>query len=89
MSIFKAYDIRGTVPDQLNEELAHLIGRAAGDYFGAKRFLVGTDDRESRDALFEAFTRGLREQGVQVVSIGKVSTPMLYFSVAEHGYLHG
>jgi len=83
MSIFKAYDIRGRVPEELNEETAFLIGRAAGDYFGAKRFLVGTDDRASRDALFEAFSRGLRTQGVEVVSIGKVSTPILYFSVAE------
>ena len=83
MSIFKAYDIRGRVPEELNEETAFLIGRAAGDYFGARRFLVGTDDRASRDALFEAFAQGLRTQGVQVVSIGKVSTPILYYSVAE------
>ncbi|MFA7332167.1 MAG: phosphomannomutase/phosphoglucomutase [Candidatus Delongbacteria bacterium] len=86
MSIFKAYDIRGLVPEELNEETAFLIGRAAGDYFGARRFLVGTDDRASRDSLFEAFARGLRAQGVQVVSIGKVSTPILYFTAAELDY---
>lgn len=86
MSIFKAYDIRGRVPEELNEEQAFLIGRAAGDYFGARRFMVGTDDRTSRDALYEAFTRGLRAQGVQVVSIGKVSTPILYYTAAELDY---
>jgi len=86
MSIFKAYDIRGLVPEELNADLAYRIGRAAGDYFGAKRFMVGTDDRASRDLLFEAFARGLRAQGVQVVSIGKVSTPILYFSVAHHEF---
>jgi phosphomannomutase len=86
MSIFKAYDIRGRVPEELNEETAFLIGRAAGDYFGARRFMVGTDDRASRDSLYEAFARGLRSQGVQVVSIGKVSTPILYYTAAELDY---
>ncbi|MDP2359945.1 MAG: phosphomannomutase/phosphoglucomutase [bacterium] len=86
MSIFKAYDIRGVVPQELDEERARLIGRAAGDYFGAKRFLVGSDDRASRDAMFNALAQGLCEQGVQVVSIGKVSTPILYYSVAELGF---
>lgn len=86
MSIFKAYDIRGLVPSELNEDIAWRIGRAAGDYFGAKRFMVGTDDRASRDALFAAFTRGLRQQGVEVVSIGRVSTPILYRTVAAEGF---
>jgi phosphomannomutase len=86
MSIFKAYDIRGLVPEELDAETAYRIGRAAGDYFGARRFMVGTDDRASRDMLFEAFARGLRAQGVQVVNIGKVSTPILYFSVAQHEF---
>lgn len=86
MSIFKAYDIRGLVPQELNSDIAYRIGRAAADYFGAKRFMVGTDDRASRDLLFEAFARGLRAQGVQVVNIGKVSTPILYFSVAQHEF---
>jgi phosphomannomutase len=86
MSIFKAYDIRGRVPEELNEEVAFLIGRAAGDYFGARRFMVGTDDRASRDSLYEAFARGLRTQGVQVQSIGKVSTPILYFTAAEQEF---
>jgi phosphomannomutase len=86
MSIFKAYDIRGVVPDELNEEIAFRIGRAAGDYFGAQRFMVGTDDRSSRDRLFKAFTKGLRVQGIQVVDIGKVSTPILYQSVARNDF---
>ncbi len=86
MSIFKAYDIRGLVPAELNEEIAGRIGRAAAEYFGASRFLVGTDDRKSRDSLFKAFTDGLRAGGVDVVSIGKVSTPILYYSVAKEDF---
>lgn len=86
MSIFKAYDIRGLVPTELNEDIAYRIGRAAADYFSAQRFMVGTDDRASRDALFKAFTDGLRKQGVEVVSIGRVSTPILYQTVAAEGF---
>ncbi len=86
MSIFKAYDIRGRYPEELDEEMTYSIARGAADFFQADRMLVGTDDRASRDSLFEAFTRGLRAQGVQAVSIGRVSTPMLYFSVAHHGF---
>jgi len=86
MSIFKAYDIRGRVPEELDAAVAHAIGRAAGDYFGATRFLVGTDDRASRDELFQAFTQGLRSQGVQVLSVGRVSTPILYYSTANLGF---
>ena len=86
MSIFKAYDIRGLVPEELNADLAYQIGRAAASHFPARRFMVGTDDRSSRQIIFEAFTRGLRDQGADVVHIGKVSTPILYFSVAHHGF---
>lgn len=86
MSIFKAYDIRGLVPQELDEDLAYRIGRAAADFFGARRFMVGSDDRTSRDMLFQALTRGLRDQGVEVVDIGKVSTPILYYTMAEQGF---
>jgi phosphomannomutase len=86
MSIFKAYDIRGLVPQELDEDLAWRIGRAAADFFGARRFMVGSDDRTSRDMLFQALTRGLRDQGVEVVDIGKVSTPILYYTLAEQGF---
>ncbi|MCA9783771.1 MAG: phosphomannomutase/phosphoglucomutase [Candidatus Cloacimonetes bacterium] len=86
MSIFKAYDIRGLVPQELNEDLAWRIGRAAAEFFGAQRFLVGSDDRSSRDMLFNALTRGLRDQGVDVVDIGKVSTPILYYTLADRNF---
>jgi phosphomannomutase len=85
MSIFKAYDIRGTYPEQLDENMAELIGRAAADYFKSAEFMVGTDDRHSRDSIFKAFTNGLMQQGVRVIDIGKVSTPVLYKSVADSG----
>ncbi|MFZ5982310.1 MAG: phosphomannomutase/phosphoglucomutase [Patescibacteria group bacterium] len=79
-SIFKAYDIRGTYPEQIDEEAAYLIGRAFATHTGAKKVVVARDMRESSPKLEEAFVRGLAEQGVDVVKMGLASTPMLYFA---------
>jgi phosphomannomutase len=78
--IFKAYDIRGTYPDQLNEEVVYWIGRAFVQHTGAKKISIGFDMRESSQNLQEAFTKGAIEQGCDVVKIGMSSTPMAYFS---------
>ena len=83
MSIFKAYDVRGTVPDQLRAADAHRIGRAVARHFGARRLVVGRDARESSPELGDALVRGITEEGVDVVDIGLVATPMLYFAVEE------
>jgi phosphomannomutase len=83
-SIFKAYDVRGIVPTQLDAEAARRIGRAFVDYLGARRIAVARDVRTSSPELATAFVRGARSQGAQVVDIGVASTDMLYFHVARN-----
>lgn len=78
--IFKAYDIRGTYPDQLDEDGAYRIGRALVAHTGAKRVAVGMDMRESSPSLKEALIRGLADQGADVIDIGLATTPMTYFA---------
>jgi len=78
--IFKAYDIRGTYPDQLNEEAFHAIGRSYAAFLGEDRVVVGRDMRLSGPALSRAFIAGLNEQGADVTDIGLCSTDELYFA---------
>jgi len=78
--VFKAYDIRGTVPDQLDESMARAIGVAIARFTGAKEVLVARDMRPSGIALEAALTEGLTSQGVDVVHLGLASTDMLYFA---------
>jgi phosphomannomutase len=85
MSIFKAYDVRGVVPDQLGAGDAQRVGRATARQFGARQIVVGRDARESSPELGDALVRGIREEGVDVVDIGLVATPMLYFAVEALG----
>jgi phosphomannomutase len=81
VSIFKAYDIRGVVPDQLRAEDAYRIGRAVARFLSASELVIGRDARSSSPALAEALVRGVTEEGTGVVDIGLVATPMLYFAV--------
>jgi phosphomannomutase len=81
MAIFKAYDIRGVVPDQLDVEDAERIGRATARHFGARELVVGRDARASSPELTEALLRGVLSEGVDVIEIGVVATPMLYYAV--------
>ncbi len=83
-SIFKAYDIRGIYPRDLNEEAAYLVGRATVDITGAKTVVIGRDVRASSNSLFLALAKGVMEQGADVVDIGTVTTPMLNFAVGEY-----
>ena len=80
-SIFKAYDIRGTYPDQFNEEIAYRIARAYAQLLKPNLVVVGRDMRTSGPSIVEAVTRGLTEQGSDVIDIGMTSTPMYYYSV--------
>jgi phosphomannomutase len=82
-SIFKAYDVRGLYPGQLNGEVARRIGRAFVDYLGAKRIAVGHDARLSSPEISGAFIRGARSQGCEVTDIGTVGTDMLYYYSAS------
>ena len=83
-SIFKAYDIRGIYPRDLNEEVAYLVGRAVVVLTGAKTVVVGYDARFSSDSLVSAVIKGIIEQGADAVNIGLATTPMLNFAVAEY-----
>lgn len=80
---FKAYDIRGRVPDELNEELAYRIGRVFVDMCGARQVVVGRDIRLSSEALAEALTRGITEAGADVIDIGLCGTEQVYFATAH------
>jgi phosphomannomutase len=88
-SIFKAYDIRGITPAQLDPEVARRIGRAFVDYLGVRKIAVGRDARLSSPDLSAAFVRGVRSQGCAVVDIGVVGTDMLYYYVASQGLRGG
>jgi phosphomannomutase len=82
-SSFKAYDIRGIVPSALNEEFALGLGRAFGTLAlreGQKTVAVGRDGRLSGPALSAALVRGLVEAGIEVIDVGRVTTPLLYFA---------
>ncbi len=81
--IFKAYDIRGTVPDQIDEAIAERIGRAIALHLGAKHMAVGRDMRASGVGLTAALERGIMSTGCNVTNIGVVSTPMQYFAVGS------
>ena len=78
--IFKAYDIRGIFPGELNEEMARAIGRAYVEFTGARKVVVGRDMRPHSADLFRGLSRGLTEQGADVIDIGLCSTPQSYFA---------
>lgn len=84
-AIFKAYDVRGVVPDQLDESDAHAIGRAFVAVLGAKTVVVGHDMRPSSPAMAEAFAQGASLAGADVVNIGLCSTDGLYFASGHLG----
>src|SRR6476620_7311148 len=84
--IFKAYDVRGTYPDQVNEDAARAIGAAFVAYLGATRIAVGRDMRLSSPSVAQAFIDGATSQGVDVVDYGMIATDMLYFAVAADGH---
>ncbi len=82
-SIFKAYDIRGTYPQTLNEDLAEGLGKAFGTLAlkeGRRTVAVGRDGRLSGPALSSALMRGLVSVGIQVIDVGMTTTPQLYFA---------
>ena len=79
-SIFKAYDIRGVYPDQLDEDAAARIGEGLVAFTGSDRILLGHDMRTSSDPLAAAFARGAGAAGATVVHVGEVSTDALYFA---------
>ena len=87
--LFKAYDIRGVVPDELNPDIAYRIGRALVTYLGVDNVCVGRDMRISGQVLATALIDGIRDQGADVTDIGLISTDGLYFAVGKFGFSAG
>ena len=85
-SIFKAYDVRGLYPSEVNEDAARLIGRGFVSYLQAKRIAVSRDMRLSSPSVAAAFIDGARAQGADVVDYGMMGTDMMYFAVARDGH---
>ena len=85
MGLFRAYDIRGLVPDELDAVRAERIGRAVARFLGAPALALGRDARAHSPELCEAVARGVNAEGVEVVELGLCSTPMVYFAVEQLG----
>src|SRR5688572_7331610 len=93
--IFKKYDIRGLAEDenaQVTPDVARLIGQAFGTVMqgrGERKATLGRDNRQSSQALAAAFAEGLCRSGCEVIDIGLVSTPVVYWHTAQHGNCAG
>lgn len=87
--LFKAYDVRGIVPQELSPDIAYRIGRALVAFLQADQVVVGRDMRVSGPQLQAALMDGIRDQGADVIDIGLVSTDTLYFAVGKYGYPAG
>ncbi len=86
LACFKAYDVRGKVPSELNPDIAEAIGRAFAHHTGSKKVCVGYDIRLSGPDLQRALTRGLNAGGCAVVDLGLIGTEMVYFATAFYGF---
>src|SRR6478609_3826978 len=85
-AVFKAYDVRGTVPDQIDESLARAAGRAFVQVVGGPTVVVGHDMRPSSPGMAGAFATGANDAGADVVMIGLASTDQLYFASGHLGH---
>jgi phosphomannomutase len=83
ITCFKAYDVRGRIPDQLNEDIAYRIGRAYAAFLQPQQVVVGYDIRLSSKQLCDALTRGLTDSGVHVLNIGQCGTEEIYFATSH------
>jgi len=83
MGIFKAYDIRGLYPKELDEGMARRIGNAFARFLKAKRLVVGRDMRTHSPAVADAVMEGIRDAGCDVIDIGLASTPMAYYAIGS------
>ena len=83
MGIFKAYDIRGLVPSELDTDLARKIGHAFATFLDAKRLVLGQDMRTHSPELADAVSEGMRDAGADVIRLGLASTPMTYYAIGS------
>ena len=86
ITCFKAYDVRGRIPDQLNEDIAYRIGRAYAAFLQPKTVVVGEDIRLSSPGLRKALVRGLTDSGVDVKELGLCGTEVVYFATDHYDY---
>ncbi|MEQ8407488.1 MAG: phosphomannomutase [Gammaproteobacteria bacterium] len=85
ITCFKPYDIRGRIPDQLNEDIAYRVGRAYVEFLSPKSVVVGYDIRLTSKELCDALTRGLIDSGADVINIGQCGTEEIYFATSHLG----
>lgn len=83
LKCFKAYDIRGKLGEELNEEIAYRIGRAYGEYLKPKQMVLGGDVRLTSEALKLALAKGLQDAGTDVLDIGLAGTEEIYFATSH------
>jgi phosphomannomutase len=86
ISCFKAYDLRGRIPSELNEDVAYRVARGVAQFLSPQRIVVGRDIRLSSAALTDAVCRGLTDSGVDVFDIGVCGTEGVYFATFDGGY---
>ncbi|MEN8174629.1 MAG: phosphomannomutase [Pseudomonadota bacterium] len=86
LGCFKAYDIRGVVPEDLNDRVAYAIGRATAEVLSPRSLVVGHDIRHTSPGLADALSLGLRDAGVDVYDIGLCGTEEIYFATAHFGH---
>lgn len=87
LSCFKAYDIRGRLGEELNEQIAYRIGRAYGEFLQPRRVVVGGDVRLTSEALKLALADGLMDAGADVLDIGLSGTEEIYFATFHLGWM--
>lgn len=87
--IFKAYDIRGIYPEEINEQDVYKIAKAYCEFVKPSEVIIGCDVRLSSPSLKNAATKAVTDLGIKVIDVGEISTDMLYFSVANYGYAGG
>jgi len=89
LTCFKAYDVRGEIGVNIDEDIAYRIGRAVAQHFSAKSVAIGFDARETSPAFAAAASRGVRDAGSDVINIGMAGTEEMYWSVTEFGACAG
>ena len=89
LSCFKAYDIRGQLGTELNEDIAYRIGRAFGQFLKPQTIVVGGDIRLTSESLKQAVANGLLDSGVDVIDIGMTGTEEIYFATKFLGVQSG
>ena len=80
ITCFKAYDIRGRIPDQLNADIAYRVANATAEFLDAKKIVIGRDIRQSSAELADTVAKGLTDAGVEVLDFGLGGTEMVYFA---------